>query len=284
MLTKEAIQEIAQAEAISAAQVAVGGAFSGGDDTNGFAALPDNFKLTDLEQHMPLRRRPRGKMTTAVLAHFAAYVAAHKQEGATVFVDKHAMNATAVLNLGTPAAPGHADNTATLAPQATAAYQAMQFILQRSNNQGLSQRELAEFMEDWAPATNMLCETADGATPPVKHCIDAVRKVTIDTATKRESVEGQLSAERSDFERVAASGGGNPLPAFVRMAFEPYHGIDKRSFLLRLGVRTEGAIKLTLRLIKAEEHAEQMAVELAEKVTAAIEGAPVFVGSYSAKG
>lgn len=280
MLTKEAIQELAQADAIAEARVAVGIALDG----KALAALPSDFKIHDIEQHLPLRRRARGNMTTAVLEHFAAYVGQHKQEGATVFVDKTAMNAKAVLNLGTPEKPGHADNTATLALQATAAYTALTAILQRSQHHGLAQRELAEFMEDWAPATDMLCETADGAVPPTKHAIDAVRKVTIDTATKRESVEGQLSAERSDFERVAASSGGNPLPAFIRMAFEPYHGIARRSFVLRLGVRTDGAIKLTLRLVKAEEHAEEMAVELAGKVTDAIgQAAPVFVGSYAVK-
>jgi uncharacterized protein YfdQ (DUF2303 family) len=283
VLTKEAIQELAQAEAINSARVAIDAAVLK-DEGHALAALPSDFKLLDLEGHMPLRRRARGKMTTAVLAHFAAYVNQHKQDGATVFVEKQAMNATAVLNLGTPEKPGHADNTATLALQATAAYLALNAILQRSQHHGLTQRELAEFMEDWAPATDMLCETAEGATPPVKHAIDAVRKVTIDTATKRESVEGQLSAERSDFERVAASSGGNPLPAFIRMSFEPFHGIARRSFVLRLGVRTDGAIKLTLRLVKAEEHAEEMAVELAGKVTDAIgTAASVYVGSYSAK-
>lgn len=281
MFDKEAIKELTRAEAISAA----GTAMHGATETDGLAALPNDFEIHDLEKHLPTRRRARGSMQTAVVEHFAGYVASHAEEGATVFVDKARMQAVAVLNLGKPDAPGHADNQAVLALDKTAAYIALGELMRKSTATGLSQRDLAEFMEDWDPAIG--CIDANGSWMSTKKAIDAVRRITIDSARKTESAEGQLSAERSAFESVAASSAGNPLPATITFKCEPYNGLIERAFDMRLSVRTGDATKpalsLTLRLVKGEEHTEQMANELAALVKQAIEGTPVYVGSYSAK-
>ncbi|HWH75146.1 MAG TPA: DUF2303 family protein [Methylibium sp.] len=282
MFDKEAIKELSRAEAISAAETAIKGAM----ESDGLAALPGDFEIHDIEKHLPTRRRLRGSMQTAVIDHFASYVGSHAESGATVFVDKARMQAVAVLNLGNPDSPGHADNVSVLAPDKTAAYIALGKLLSTSFATGLSQRDLAEFMEDWEPAIS--CIDADGSVMSPKKAIDAVRRITIDTARKVESTEGQLSAERSALEKVAASSGGNPLPATITFKCDPYFGLSGREFGLRLSVRTgdvnKPALALALRLVKAEEHAEQMASELAALVTEAIGGkAPVYVGSYSAK-
>lgn len=282
MFDKEAIQALTRAEAISAAEGSTHRAMS----NDGIVALPSDFEVHDFEQHLAKRRRARGTMQTAVIENFAGYVGSHAEEGATVFVDKARMQAVAVLNLGKPDAPGQADNVAVLTPDKAAAYIALGKLLTTSFATGLSQRDLAEFMEDWEPAIS--CIDASGAWMPAKKAIDAVRRITIDTARKAESTEGQLSAERSALEKVAASSGGNPLPATITFKCEPYFGLSGRDFDLRLSVRTgdinKPALSLALRLVKAEEHAEQMASELAALVTEAIGGkAPVYVGSYSAK-
>lgn len=285
MFSKEAIEELAKAQAISAAASSVDASL-GAEAAHALVPLPSDFKVHDLESNLPNRRRARGAMETAVLAHFAAYVGDHKEEGATVFVNKAAMQATAVLNLGVPSRPGHADSLATYAPDKTAPYIALNALLNRSSSHGLTQRELAEFMEDWIDVIE--CYDTDEVFMPGKRAIDAVRKITIDSARKVESTEGQLSAERSALEKVAASSGGASLPTTITFRCEPHHGIDQRIFRLRLSVRTGDANKpnlsLTLRLVKAEQHAQDMADELAGKVDDALAGkAPVYVGSYSPK-
>ena len=85
MLDREAIQELAQSEAIAAAQVAVDAALGDGK-THGIAALPEHWLIHDLEERLPLRRRARGTMSTARLVDFAAYVDALRQDGAAAFV------------------------------------------------------------------------------------------------------------------------------------------------------------------------------------------------------
>ena len=55
------------------------------------------------------------------------------------------MSAAAILNFGTTDAPGHCDSKATVKLDQTAPYTALLEIV----NKRLTQRELAEFIEDW---------------------------------------------------------------------------------------------------------------------------------------
>lgn len=272
MLTKDAIQELAQAQAITAANAVR--AFS---EREGFAALPDNFQLHDLEKHLPHRRRARGTMTTSSVPDFAAYVMAHKEEGAAAFVEQDKMTATAILNLGRPSMPGQADNRAKLEPKRTAAYMALRAT---ANGGALKQATVAEFLEDW-PGQIQCFNEAGSITAP--KAIAAVRKISIDAMRKIESAEQQLSATRSAFESVQATS-TEPLPTTIYFKTVAYHGLTERNFVLRLGVLTTGDKPMvTLRVVNQEQHDEEMAAELAALVREALQGElPVLVGAYAA--
>ena len=118
MFDKEAIKALQEGESICAASVALNVAET-------VAALPNDFNLHDLENFQPFRRRARGAMTTRFIAPVAAYVAGHAEDGAYIFIDAKDLTATAILNLGGPSAPGHADNLTVMALQRTAAYAAL---------------------------------------------------------------------------------------------------------------------------------------------------------------
>ena len=64
----------------------------------------------------------------------------------------------------------------------------------------------------------------------------------------------------------------------------PYAGLQERTFSLRLSVLTgDRAPSIVLRVIKQEEHIEQMAEELAGLVRGALKDtAPVVIGAFSA--
>jgi uncharacterized protein YfdQ (DUF2303 family) len=273
MFTKEAIQEIAQSSTVRAVAEAHATAIS----ADGSIALPNDFALHDLERYMPTRRRARGTMETSSIADFAAYVIQHQEAGAAVFVSPSAMVANAVLNLGTPTAPGHADNRAQFKPRATAAYSA---LAQVANGQPMDQQRAAEFLEDWAHVIKCFHE-ADELSPG--KAVSAVRSITIDALRKVEATEKQLSASKSAFESVTASS-TETLPTYVYFTCVPYHEFEERTFVMRLGIRTTDKPALTLRIINREQHDEYMASELRAKVDAAIpDGLPVLVGDYSAK-
>lgn len=277
MLTKEAIQELAQAQAISAADDAIGGAFSDGSG-DGLVALPKDFSIHDIEKHLSARRRARGSMETSVIEDFGRYVSDYRLDGAACFVDSQRMQAIAVLNLGTSDAPGHADDTATLALRATAAYTALRKI---TDSGPTSQRVVAEFLEDW-PGELVFYREGQSVTPGA--AIAAVRDITIEHLKKQGSSEQQLSAERSTFEKVAAAG-ELPLPTHLYFTAVPFLGLTQRTFVMRLGLQTGGsAPAIGLRIVTLEKHIEEMAVELASLVRQALgDELPVLVGSYTAK-
>lgn len=279
MFTKDALETLTQAEAISAANAALTQTVA---PTNGEAAiaLPESFKVHDLEHYLPTRRRLRGSMTTPVLADFAVYTIDHKEAGATVFVGADNMQAVAVLNLGTPDEPGHGDNRVVLAPPKTAAFSA---LLSIANGGQRRQTDVAEYLEDWAPLIR--CENDAGDDVPVKLAAAAVRKLTIEGTKRLETSEQSLSASRSAFEQVRATA-VDTLPVFINVTCEPYQGLADRTFRLRLGIVTGDKPALVLRVVKREQHDEEMAQELAQLVRGALTGSdvPVLVGSYSLNG
>lgn len=269
MFTKEAIELLSRAQAITAAN----------NETTGDhpIALPSDFALHDLEPYSAQRRRPRGTMTTSVAEHFALYAKEHQEEGAAVFVDGNAMSATAVLNMGTSAKPGHADNLAVLELESTAPFDA----LLRVNGNAMGQTQASEFIEDWAD--RIVCMDADGGLIETKKAVAAVRRITIEALKKVESSEQTLRADRSTFESVAASS-VEPIPAMVQFSCVPYLGLAPRKFVMRLSVRTSDKPQLLLRVVSLEREREEMAQEMRALVGGAVASAlPVYVGAYQRK-
>lgn len=276
MFDKEAIQALQQGAAIQQASAAMITA----DHAKHVVALPEDFKLHDLEKNQPHRRRARGAMATDSLGSFVAYNRVHAEPGASVFIDTGAMRATAVLNLGTPEFPGQADNLATYSPDPTAAYIGLSAT---ANGLGRKQVEIAEFFEDWPDHLQFF--HGDGKLEPVK-AIAAIRKLTIESMRKLESSEQQLSASRSAFESVQATS-ETPIPTTVYFTCKPYEVLQSRLFVLRLAIHTANdKPAISLRIQKLELHKEEMGVELAEVIAGGFAGdgakLPILLGSYQA--
>lgn len=272
MFDATAIEKLTEAQSIGAAAAATAAGLA-----VGAVALPDSYTIHDLEKMQETRRRARGVMGTSVIADFATYVLQHKEEGATVFIDPDAMTATAVLNLGTPDAPGHADNIAKLGLKRTAAYAALRNI---ATGAGHKQATMAEFFEDWPSELQFFNDEGAIAAPKA---IAAIRKVTIEALRKLESTEQSLSASKSTFEAVTASS-SEPIPTTIYFNCVPYADLEARTFVMRLTIGTGGEKPtIGLRIVKQEEHDEEMARELAALVVEAVPETPALIGSYSAR-
>lgn len=256
MIDKSAIQAIQLAQATEAAFSAMKQA----EDTQHIVALPDSFTTVDLERYQPTRRRARGTMSTASVDSFLNYTTAHAEDGASIFINQEEMAATAVLNLGSIHAPGHADNQAALKLKKTAAYAA---LMAHTGGAQLKQSQVAEFLEDWAD--HVEC-SKDGEPVPLGKAIAAVRKITIDAMRKIENTEQQLSASRSAFESVQATS-TEPLPTSILFSCQPYADLSRRTFTLRMGILTGGdKPAITLRIANLESQQEEMAQELSELI------------------
>ena len=273
MFDKEAIIALQERISINAANEAL----CQSNLSNELVALPSDYRVHDLEATQTIRRRARGTMATSALAAFSDYTTAHGENGTTVFVDPENMRAVAVLNLGDAAKPGHADNTAKLTLQRTAAYTA---LLQHASGAGHKQATIAEFLEDWTDNVHCYTDAGDVATP---RAIAAIRKITVEAMRKQESSEQQLGASRSAFESVQATS-TEPLPTVIYFKCQPYADLNERLFVLRLGVLTGNEKPaITLRIVKQEAHQEAMAMELASLIEQRFDdgNVPVLLGSYS---
>lgn len=273
MFTKDTLTALQEGQSINAANSAI--------ETSSVAkeivALPSDYTLHNLERYLPARRRARGTMSTTVLSAFTEYAMLHAEPGATVFINPDDMSATAVLDLGSPTAPGHADNRAKLQVKKTAAYSA---LLTHASGAAHKQSTIAEFLEDWPE--QIKCFNDAGAIAPPQ-AIAAIRKLSIESMRKLESSEGQLSASRSAFESVQATS-VDPLPTTINFECPPYADLEPRIFVLRLGIQTGGdKPAITLRIVKLEQHQEDMARELAALIEELFTGddVPVMLGSYN---
>lgn len=266
MFDKSAIIALQEAEQIAQAGKAIAAAFADIDEDGipvtpkALVALPSDYKISNLETYLPNRRRARGNMETMGINSFAYYIHQHAESGAAIFVDPIRMQATAVLNLGTPIQPGHADNLATLNANKTAAFKSLLAITSGQAKQA----DVAEWLEDWA--TQIICFDKNDEIPTIK-AVQTIRNLTIETARKLQSTVEQLSSSHSSFESVKASSTAGAVPDIIYFTCEPYAGLRERQFVLRLSVTTgESKPMLTLRVIKMETHTEEMAQELADKV------------------
>lgn len=255
MITTEAIEALQKAEAIECASAALSNVHL----THSSLALPADFTVHDLEKFMPVRRRMRGTHATWCLDAFAEYVRQHNDDG-MVFVGDN-LSATAVLNLGNNEHPGHTDHRAELTLKIQQPYAALLDLAKRG---AVSQREFAEFLEDWHTHITL---QSNGNEMALNTGIAAVRKLTVAQSKKAEHTTQALSQSRSTFEQIEATS-DNPLPTLMVFTCQPYHPLQTYSMAGRISVLTQGAdtVALKLNLICHDEKRDQMAAELADLV------------------
>lgn len=264
MIDKEALEKLQQAAAINALNEQLYDALNN-IPNKAVMVAPQDFKLHDLQKFLPTARSMRGRLKTRSLESFAAYVKANgSADTCRVFTDTEEMKAVAILDAGNIDAPGHCEHQATLTLDRTPACSAMHGNVDAGS---LSQRQLAEFLEDWsglwtAKNGEDLIDTASA--------IAAVRDLTIDAARKLEQKEESLSASRSAFESVTASS-KHRLPSTILFTCDPHDGFEQRTFTLRLRVRLDGErARFALDLANPAVMEEAIGNEFAAKIAASL--------------
>lgn len=275
-ITDAFVEALEEGQAILAAHTAVTAAMQTEHGITALRSDEGGAYVVDLEEYQPLRRRLRGTMETASVRSFAEYTK-QSMDGASVFVDASTMRATAVLNLGDPAAPGHADNLARLSLRKMAAFDALTQV----NGRQQGQKALVEFLEDWGPLVNAkYFHGAAEVTPGL--ALAALRDITIDSARKANSQVEQLSVTKTTFEKVQAESNAN-TPTTIYWTCQPYADLPERTFVLRLGILTGGdQLGLNLRIQNLEQHTEEMGQQLMGLVQQQLgDELPVLQGTYT---
>lgn len=244
--------------------------------------LPDQFKLAKTEHLQAQRARFRGNLETESLSDFCHYViggaAELKDQGITprAFINAPQMSCKAFLNIGNHGTPGHGDHTAALHLKATAAFLAMQRIASGT----LSQRELAEWMEDWHD--HLSITDTNGSSMTVAEAVQKVRNITIKASAERTSSETNFSASQSAMDQIAAAH-EEKQPSDLIFSTVPYEELKVREFTLRLSILTgESKPQLRLRWVQKEAQEEEIAQEFKELLTSKLgNSCQVTVGRFT---
>ncbi|VVO85557.1 hypothetical protein PS870_02036 [Pseudomonas fluorescens] len=238
--------------------------------------LPDSAKVVSLEQFQQGRSRFRGTLSTNSLADFGVYVTDRSVSGAKGFINQDEMSCTLVFNIGTDAAPGHADDRAVLKLKPTAAYKAVQ----EAGGRAMSQKDLSDWIEDWNTALTAVDEAGNGMS--IAKAIAAVRTITIKASSESDHAVSETRTSRSAMDLIEASS-KETLPASLVFSAVPFEGLSIRQFTFRVSVITSGAQPvLKLRWVGEEVQREEIAQEFKSVLDVSVGGhAKLTLGTFN---
>ncbi|HAT2727207.1 TPA: YfdQ family protein [Citrobacter freundii] len=243
------------------------------------ALLPQGTSVESLERFSLERFRFRGAMTTTSIDDFARYSKGYASaaEPARCFIDADNMTARSVFNIGSLDNPGHADNVAAITLKKTAPFRALLQI----DGQRLKQKQIAEWLEDWSDY--LLAFDADGNTMQISQAAQAVRRITIQSATQQDHETGDFAGKRSLMQSVEASS-KEVMPVAFEFKCVPYEGLGERRFSLRNSLLTGDEPSFVLRIVQLEAQEEAIANEFRDLLISKFDGESVetFIGNFKA--
>lgn len=243
------------------------------------ALIPEGTRVQSLENLSLERFRFRGAMTTTSIEDFARYSKGYTSptEPARCFIDADNMTARSVFNIGTLDNPGHADNVAAITLKKTAPFRALLAI----NGDRLSQKQIAEWLEDWKDY--LLAFDADGNAMQITQAAQAVRRVTIQQATQADHEDGDFSGKKSLMQSIEASS-KEVMPVAFQFKCVPYEGLGERAFSLRNSLLKSGEPCFVLRIVQLEAQEEAIANEFRDLLISKFDAESVetFIGNFKA--
>jgi uncharacterized protein YfdQ (DUF2303 family) len=242
-------------------------------------AIPSGFSAESMEKFMPERSSYRVNYETISLDAFVDYCNIQGGENVKCFINTDAMKAKTYFDLGTKLKPMHRRHTAQLTPRITAAYKAL--CLLANSDRRISQKETAEFIEDWGGVIRVLDDTGS-----LMKNIDAARSVRNITVTKmksRRTEVGNFSQEADIMEKAEAKNDNMPIPAEIVFNASPYLDFKERDFVLQLSINVDDLndkIGLKFRIIKHDSIIEEIGEEFLDNLGRRLDGEiKSFIGS-----
>jgi uncharacterized protein YfdQ (DUF2303 family) len=211
------------------------------------ATLHKDFALHNLEPYMSGRARFRGAFTTNMSSEFVSYFTQNHDEHTRIFINEDKLSAVAIFNIGDAEHPGHCDHVARLTLKKTREFQA---IIGLDSRIDLSQREMADWIEDWRD--HITAHDNNGEEIELKRVIAAIRNVEINASLTSEHSDGDFSAKKSTLEKIEAKS-RHGLPNTILFHCHPYQELNTRDIPVRLRVATSNdAPRLSARIIGIE--------------------------------
>jgi len=216
---------------------------------------PDQMSVQSLEKFMANASRYRMNYSTTSIDDFISYTKEFEEAGTGCFVNAERMTAKSIFDLGTVDLPGHKEHVAGLTLKKTVAFRA----LLQSDGAKITQKNAAEFLEDWSDCIVILNQEGEEMT--LQQASKALRDLTIETARELSSKVSDFSESMSAMERIEAKN-QNSLPSSIIFSCVPYLALSEREFTIRLSVITGGdRPSIGFRVVRIEAEEEAIAME-----------------------
>lgn len=198
-----------------------------------FAFVPQGFEVRSMDEFNEHASHFRQQFATNHIDSFVDYFDQHVDaaDPLTCFVSIKPLQAEIIFDAGNAAEPGHRLHRARLVLDKSPLMQTIENIAVFEN---LSQRTLAEWLEDWR--FDISAEDTKGDDIELRKVITAVRNFGVLSKAGTEHKDESLAASRSAFAEIEAKNKSD-LPAFLVGHGEPYTGLPMVDMPMRLHVR-----------------------------------------------
>lgn len=242
-------------------------------------AMPDNFKMVDLEKYQEFRNSYRGSFLTESIKSFGNYHSHHALDDAECHVDQDSMSAQTIFDLGDHDEPRHCEHTATISLKKTADFKALLEL----NGRKIGQQALAEWLEDWRDQVSPYLENEDSMD--IKKAIASIRNVKIKATAEANHEQSDFAASSSRMGTISAESAHGNVAGF-QFTCKPYSELDDTTFTVRLSLLTGDDKPIWIpRIIQLEKRQQEMAEEFMDKLTTELDGQAVelFLGTFNSK-
>ncbi|TAN86138.1 MAG: DUF2303 family protein [Gallionella sp.] len=240
-----------------------------------FAVLPEGSKIHPLEHLLSAPSRLRRDFSTRRIPDFLEYVNQEfRDTESAVFISTTGKTAMAIIDAGSGTDPLWGDHRAILTLEDAPAYQALTELVEKGD---LNQRDLIEYLEDWAD-----CVTAskEGSPMTTAKAITGIRKVEINAGAKSMHEEGDFSAKRTRLEEVEIRGAEDMMPDTLVLTSAIYIGTTEQSLHVKI-VRGSFGDKPTfrLRIQRLDKNLEAVATEMEARLKDKLTSKRIFIGT-----
>lgn len=232
-----------------------------------YVAIPDGVNIRSLETYMPYLERKKFTFKTTDIKSFIEYADSHEDtpsyQNPIALIDaEHPLNLRAEIIFDfDEAITGrslHHSHKAKLELLPVAAYKEVN----RIDGKRLSQKELADWIEDWGDYLSISTQSGDSMLIAVASI--SVRNLTIDQARSQKSSVQDFSEEMSISERIEAKN-ADQLPSIIEFTTIPYTSFEPKTFRFRLSIITgDERPQFGIRLLQREAMQELIADEFFE--------------------
>jgi uncharacterized protein YfdQ (DUF2303 family) len=228
-------------------------------------ALPNDYKLINLEQFSHAPARFRCTFNTTLIEEFIAYVNNNGTSASGIFVNPIDATAHAIIDLGDHDKPKWGDHLACLNLKKLPEFAK----LLDTQDKKLTQQELIDFAEDWQGNIQFIDEK--NIDLDFRASINAIRRLTVNATQNNESTVGNFNASQSSMDAIEVkSAGATPPYGFIFLC-QPYESFGTVTLICQLRALTDGkTVTLKYRITALEKTINNLGQEFKELLKKAI--------------